>query len=276
MPLRLPSVRRRKAPPPGAKEGPGGTPEWLTPRAPAGSRRLTSSFFERFPAFFDTSETSTQPWRLNLRYEAMFAEHRDALEGSSVLDIASHDGRWSLAALETGATSVVGIEAREDLVEQAGATLRGYGIAEDRFDLVAGDVFEVLAKQPAQVDVVLCLGFFYHTLRYNELLSRIRQCGADTLIVDTLIRPELTDALIRIVPEPSARQGNAVQDEFSWGDEVLVGRPSFSAMKLLGEAHGFALEGWSDWGALLRDNPEATGVRDYRHGRRVTLRYRAL
>ncbi len=276
MPLRLPSVRRRKAPPPGAKEGPGSTPEWLKPRAPAGSRRLTSSFFERFPAFFSTSETSTQPWRLNLRYEAMFAEHRDALEGSSVLDIASHDGRWSLAALETGATSVVGIEAREDLVEQAGATLRGYGIVEDRFDFVAGDVFEVLAKQPAQVDVVLCLGFFYHTLRYNELLSRIRQCGAE----HTHCR-HLDPSRAHGCTHPH-RPGTQRAAGKRRAGRVLVGRRGARwATVLLGDeaarrGHGFALEAWSRLWALLRDDPEATGVRDYRHGRRVTLRYRAL
>lgn len=274
--MRLPARLRRSAPPPASDEGPDPQFEWLEPRAPVGTRRLVSPFFDRFPQFLETSETSTQPWRLNLRYEAMFAENRDVLEGASVLDIASHDGRWSLAALETGATSVVGIEARSDLVDQARATLDGYGVAADRYDFIAGDVFEVLARRQQDVDVVLCLGFLYHTLRYNELLTRIRQCGAHTLIVDTMIRPEVSEPVIRIVTEPSERQGHAVQDEFSWGDDVLVGRPSFSALRLMGEAHGFALEAWSDWGALLRDNPQAQGVRDYRLGRRVTVRFRAV
>ena len=274
--MRLPARLRRSVPPVAPDESPDPQFEWLEPRAPVGTRRLVSPFFDRFPEFFETSETSAQPWRLNLRYEAMFAENREVLEGASVLDIASHDGRWSLAALETGAKSVVGIEARSDLVEQAGATLDGYGVAADRYDFIAGDVFGVLARGQQDVDVVLCLGFLYHTLRYNELFTRIRQCGAHALIVDTIIRPELSDPVIRIVTEPSERQGNAVQDEFSWGDDVLVGRPSFSALQLLGEAHGFALEGWSDWGALIRDNPEAQGVRDYRLGRRVTVRFRAV
>jgi hypothetical protein len=255
--MRLPARFRRSVPPVASDESPDPQFQWLEPRAPVGTRRLVSPFFDRFPKFFDTSETSTQPWRLNLRYDAMFAENREVLEGASVLDIASHDGRWSL-------------------VEQAGATLDGYGVAGDRYDFIGGDVFEVLARGQQDVDVVLCLGFLYHTLRYNELFTRIRQCGARTLIVDTIIRPELSDPVIRIVTEPSARQGHAVQDEFSWGDDVLVGRPSFSALRLMGEAHGFTFEGWSDWGALIRDNPQARGVRDYRLGRRVTVRFRAV
>ena len=138
----------------------------------AGTLRITEGFFDRHPRFFSTSETSAHPWRLNLRHEAIFTEHRKAIEGSSVLDIASHDGRWSLAALEAGASSVLGIEARADLVQVAEENLRESGADETRFRFVAGDVFDVLGRGDTQVDVVLCLGFLYHTLRYNELWTR--------------------------------------------------------------------------------------------------------
>ena len=57
-------------------------------------------FFDAYPRFFETSQTSTQPWRLNLRHEAIFGDNAAAFPGARVLDIASHDGRWSLAALQ--------------------------------------------------------------------------------------------------------------------------------------------------------------------------------
>jgi protein-L-isoaspartate O-methyltransferase len=246
--------------------------EWLEPRSAKGSRTIESGFFADYPEFFTTSETSAQPWRLNLRYEAIFAENRECFGGARVLDIASHDGRWSLAAAQTGAASVVGIEAREDLVEKAGRTLERYGVEQSRYEFLAGDVFDVLAREKIQADVVLCLGFYYHTLRYNELLTRIRQTGARTVIVDTLIRPDESEPVLRLFREPTARQGNAVPDDFSWGDDVLVGRPSMPAMRMMVEAYGYRLESWSDWGALVRDNPQADGIGDYRDGRRVTLR----
>lgn len=252
-----------------APDRPAGPPS----TAPAGSRRLAAGFFERFPAFYDTSETSSFPWRLNLRHEAIFTEHDDLFPGARVLDIASHDGRWSMAALEAGAASVIGVEARPELVDRAVDTLRSHDVDEARFRFVAGDAFEVLAREEPQVDVVLCLGFLYHTLRHNELFTRIRRTGARHLLLDTEIHRG-TEPVVRLADEHVDRQGNAVADEFSYGDTVLTGRPTLAALDLLARTQGFAVERLSDWDGLLRDNPEADQVRDYRIGRRATLRLR--
>ena len=243
--------------------------------APPGSLAIGDGFFERFPEFYETSETSSFAWRLNLRHEAIFTANADLFAGARVLDIASHDGRWSMAALEAGAASVVGIEARPELVDNASANLRKYGVDESRFRFVAGDVFEVLAREGIEVDVVLCLGFLYHTQRHNELFTRIRQTGARHLVVDTEIHRS-GESVVRLADEHVERQGNAVADEFSYGDTVLTGRPSLSALELLGRTQGFALDGLSDWDGLLRDNPDADQVRDYRIGRRTTVRFRRV
>src|SRR5688500_618718 len=165
MSFALGRLARRWLPSAGDDRSPGGGTQGPAPLSAPGTRRVTTGFFDRYPRFFETSETSPQPWRLNLRYEAIFAEHADLLTGASVLDIASHDGRWSLAALETGARSVVGIEARRDLVEAAEENLRLSGADQTAFTFVAGDVFDVLAGDAVRVDLVLCLGFLYHTLR---------------------------------------------------------------------------------------------------------------
>lgn len=258
-------ARRRPVPP--VPERPAGPP---TSSAP-GSHEVGEGFFDRFPAFYDTSETSSFPWRLNLRHEAVIAQNADLFSGARVLDLASHDGRWSMAALEAGASSVLGIEARPELVVNAESTLRRYGVDESRFRFVAGDLFEVLAREQPQVDVVLCLGFLYHTLRHNELLTRIRRTGAHHVVLDTEIhRGE--QPVVWLDAEQVERQGNAVADEFSWGDTVLTGRPTLPALELLARAQGFSVERLSDWDGLLRDNPQADQVRDYRIGRRATLR----
>jgi predicted nicotinamide N-methyase len=265
----------RRSPPPAAdtadttRDQPAGPPSTAAP----GSRRVEEGFFERFPDFYDTSETSSYAWRLNLRHEAIFAENADLFPGARVLDIASHDGRWSMAALEAGAASVVGVEARPELVESAVANLRRYGVEDSRFRFVAGDVFDVLAAEQPEVDVVLCLGFLYHTLRHNELLTRVRQTGAHHVLVDTEVHRS-AEAVVRLADEHVQRQGNAVADAFSYGDTVLTGRPTLAALDLLARTQGFTVERLSDWDGLLRDNPAADQVRDYRIGRRATVRLR--
>ena len=102
-----------------------------------------------------------------------------------MLDLASHDGRWSLAALMSGARSVTSIEARPELVKGAAKNLAQYGYGADRARFLTGDVHQVLSTRDFDADVVLCLGFLYHTLRYNELLHGIRRTGAGYLIIDT-------------------------------------------------------------------------------------------
>jgi hypothetical protein len=148
-------------------------------------------------------------------------------------------------------------------------------VDEARWRFVQGDVFEALEGADIEVDVVLCLGFFYHTLRHNELLSRIRRTGAGSIVMDTEIQRS-GESIMRIGQEFITHQGNAVADEFSFGDIVLTGRPSVPALELLGRGHGFELERLSDWAAVLRDNPAADQVGDYRIGRRVTCRFRRL
>jgi Methyltransferase domain len=242
------------------------------PRRPPGSAEA-SMFFDTHPRFYATSRTAAHRGRLNMRYEAIFAENRDIFEGARVIDIASHDGRWSFAALETGAAEVLGIEARDELVDAARANLDHYGVDPSRYRFVAGDVFDVLGRDEGPVDVVLCLGFLYHTLRYPELMHRIRDRAPRHLIVDTFVVAGRTaKPVVHLFTERTKRESNAVVDPFSHGNRTLVGWPSLTGLEALVEAYGFAVERYSDWGSLVRDNPDLGNASDYAEGRRVTAR----
>lgn len=240
-----------------------------------GSRVVTSPFFDQFPRFYETSETFAYPSRLNLRHEAIFGENQDVFESHRVLDIASHDGRWSFAALEAGAVSVVGIEGRPELVEAANETFAHYKVSPERYRFVADDIYHALAQEHWEFDVVLCLGFLYHTLRYNELMARIRQCHPMYLIIDTEVAGD-ERSLVHLRVENVTPQRNAVKDEFSYGDAVLSGKPSVRGLETIVGAYGFQLERFSDWAGLTRDNPEnADEFKNYLRGYRVTARFRA-
>lgn len=235
--------------------------------------RQASWFFERFPRFYLTSSTAPTTARLNLRYEAIFSENRDIFAGASVLDLASHDGRWSLAALASGARSVIGIEARPELVKAATENLRAYGYGEDRARFITGDVHEVLNSKHFEADVVLCLGFLYHTLRYNELLCGIRRTNARYLILDTF-SPYMMGPVsnVHVIIERADEQGEAVADTYTHGSSVLVGCPNLAAIRTMVRAYGYQIERLSDWAGLLRDNPQTDNCRDYANERRITIR----
>ena len=103
------------------------------------------NFFDNFERFYATSNTSPFPHRLNGRHHAIIARNADVLAGKRVLDIASHDGRWSFAALQAGAAHVTGMEPRQELIDNARETFTHYGIDPARYDFTCGDVFNLLA-----------------------------------------------------------------------------------------------------------------------------------
>ncbi len=232
------------------------------------------SFFAAYPRFLETSETSAELGRLDLRYHAIFRENADVFRGARVLDIASHDGRWSFAALATGAAHVTGIEARPELVAAASDNLAHYGVDPSRYRFLAGDVFDALAGETLDVDVVLCLGYLYHTLRYNELLRRIRDLHPTWVIVDTAVS-RAKGPLVRLVVENTERQGNAAVDRWSWNERALVGWPTVDAVKLMLDSYDFPVDGRTRWRALVKANPHLSGVEDYGTGRRITVRARS-
>lgn len=252
------------------------------------SERRDARFFDAYPRFFQTSHTSAWPDRLNARHEAIIETNRDALVGARVLDIASHDGRWSFAALKAGVAHVTGIEPRAELVAEAEASMRAYGVSNERFRFVTGDVFEHL--DGLHFDVVLCLGFYYHTLRHAELLDRIERTGARLVVIDTEVTPSAelppdtpSDDPRRVYGNPFGLQllREAVDDQrMGWHDRLtrnghtLVARPSRAAIRFMGEHFGFAMTEY-DWSAHFERRPgDAVTMVDYAEGWRGTYALR--
>ena len=52
-------------------------------------------FFSEHPEFFETSQTGAHPNRLRARHRAIIEHNVAIIAKRSILDIASHDGRWS-------------------------------------------------------------------------------------------------------------------------------------------------------------------------------------
>jgi len=192
-------------------------------------------FFDDYPLFTTTSQTAASTTRLNLRHRAIIEANTDILKGARVLDLASHDGRWSFAALKAGASDVTGVEIRRALVDSAQKTFAEYGSLTDTYEFVQGDVFEVMRHRDFEVDVVLCLCFMYHTLRYPELLHGITKANSDHCIIDTKIITD-EEPVVRLLPNDTRVQSNAAADGVSRGSTVVAGWPSLSALRVLLES----------------------------------------
>lgn len=223
-------------------------------------------FFDAYSQFLDTSKTGATSIRLNARYRAIIEHNRALFPGREVLDIASHDGRWSFAALDAGASKVVGIEARDHLVRNANENMSTLGVAEERYEFILGDVFEVMKQRALKADLVLLLGFFYHTERHGELASLLSKTGASHIILDTNILPAANNPLglplSHLFAEPTSSEANAVGSD----ERAVVGHPSREAIKLIFSNQGFGIQEF-DW-VPFRGGSDTL---DYNQDRRSTF-----
>jgi hypothetical protein len=113
--------------------------------------------------------------------------------------------------MKAGATNVVGIEARDYLVQASDANLREHGISENSFRFIAGDVFENLERiEPHSSDTVFCFGFFYHVANHILLLSKIARLKPKYLILDTALYLDPYNVIV-LYAEDTEREASAAQ-----------------------------------------------------------------
>ncbi len=229
-------------------------------------------FFDDNPEFLETSETAAAQDRLNLRHLGMIEENADILRGRSVVDIASHDGRWSYAALDAGATHVTALEGRGRLIENTKRTFDAKGVRATKYTLIQGDAHQTLFNPEVKGEVVLCLGFLYHTARYVELMAGIRSTGAEYVIVDTRVIQNVAGPLVQMRTESVIGEALAMKDRYTLRKRAMSAVPSEAAVVLMLEWIGYEVDHRTDWPGLLAQHPDAASVEQYADGSRVTFR----
>jgi hypothetical protein len=214
-------------------------------------------FFDAYPRFVETSETG--PWldRLNARYLALIHENRSLIDGARVLDLASHDGRFTFAALQAGAAHVVGIEHDPRLVHAAGEHLAHYGVSPDGYDFLSGDLFATMSTA-GPCDVVFVFGILYHLNDHMRLLTELADLDARTMIFDTNVATvpgaviELRAPIAGSPPPPGSQ---------------IEGWPTRAALEAMWSSFGWSYE-FFDWRTSeMAGHPK---LDDYAGGRRVT------
>jgi len=181
-----------------------------------------------------------------------------------VLDLASHDGRWSFAAGKAGASYVLGIEARPHLVEAARNNVLAYGA--DNVEFIQGDVMNDL-HLAGHFDTVFCFGFLYHTIDHMPLLRAIRNVDPKHVIIDTVISL-LPNAMVEVGTERVDREGAAAFGD--GGAVAVIGKPTKLALEQMLAAIGFSEIRYYNWrgaGISCWNDLEL-----YYLGSRVTLR----
>ena len=197
--------------------------------------------------------------RLERRREFIVEPYADEIKDSRVLDLASHDGRWAYALAGAGAREVVGIEFRQELIDEFAEYPEGE--TKDRVSLVQGDVFEELPKLIAageKFDVVAIYGLYYHIMDHYALLKLVKQLGARLVVIDSEFLTR--DApLIRLSTEDTNKHLNTISHETGQA-RAPIGIASKQALEMMAESLDYSVS-WADWNTM----PEADrlGLSEY-------------
>jgi len=229
---------------------------------------MSPTFFDDFPSFYETSKTSSQPNRLNYRVKALIEDNLELVKEKNILDIASHDGRFSFAAIKFGASHVLGIEGNPNLVKKARENMEKYNIPKSKYDFISADIHQEIQKiQPNTVNTVFCFGFFYHTIHHVYLLDQIRKLKPQNLIIDTNVI--ISDStILEISAQGGDDEGSAILSPDTKNNQTLVGIPTKSAVELMLYNMNYSFKHY-DWHSQNIDDWDFLG--DYKSGRRITL-----
>jgi tRNA (mo5U34)-methyltransferase len=110
--------------------------------------------------------------------------------GLAALDLASHQGWFSVNMARSGFSTVLGIDARESHVEDSQLIRDIYGL--DHLSFQQGDIHLLDEQQLGQFDVVLMLGLLYHL---ENPIGALRVCRAlckNLCLIETQIVPGMS------------------------------------------------------------------------------------
>lgn len=218
--------------------------------------------------------TLAEPYaqRMHERHKRIIGANLEHIEDKTILDLASNNGRWTWAALQAGASYVLGIEGRQELIDSGQREFAD--IDSDRFDFECGDVYN--AEQIAgrlgknHFDTVLCLGLFYHISDHYRLIRVMRDFAPTCIIIDsTFLKRGIPEVRFKVEdpddPSMAIAEGSA--------NRALAGTASVGFLKLAADLSGYDL----DFVPWLREETEYQEpvegyLDDERKARRMTAR----
>ena len=150
-------------------------------------------FFISHDSPFLTTDTRTKRWAVpynpecvNGRIGVLLDDNRLLLQNQSILDIGSHTGIFSLAALQLGAKFVHGIDVEERTVKRCIDLFTEEDISVSKYKFENKDIISFLEKaEKNSYDTIFCFGVLYYITEPYRLLKLMVRAAKKSIIVDT-------------------------------------------------------------------------------------------
>ncbi|MEL7034697.1 MAG: class I SAM-dependent methyltransferase [Cyanobacteria bacterium J06592_8] len=146
---------------------------------------MTSLMFDYAELPYGSGKDQKARNRFNWRYELLFTRNKELIQDKVILDLACNNGRLSYPCLALGAKKIIGVEARQELIETGKKYLHGTGF-ENKMEFIQADLFEYMSSvSKGEFDLILCCGFLYHTVKQVEFFRLLKQISPSSTIIDT-------------------------------------------------------------------------------------------
>jgi len=123
--------------------------------------------------------------------DAVLSEHYpDGLAGKTAVDLACHQGYFSVHMVNSGVESVLSIDARPEHIEDTQLISRVMGI--ENINTLQSDVHLLDTDSLGEHDIVLCLGLIYHLENPIGALRKARALCKDVCIIETQVVPGMS------------------------------------------------------------------------------------
>lgn len=183
--------------------------------------------------------------RLAQRAQNLFSNNSTLLQGKHVLDLACNNGRMAYGALSAGAAKVTGVEIRPELISDGILHIAKVGL-QDKMAFIEHDIFSFMDEaRPGDFDVILCLGFLYHTVRHADFFRACARLKPETVIIDTNVAKNYFWFGRKMFGKPPAlflthEHPNETRNTFD--EDGLVYWPSCSYLEAMFSRAGFGSE----------------------------------
>jgi hypothetical protein len=224
-------------------------------------------------AGYVVSDKSAQ--RMIERHKKIIDANVEYIRDKTILDLASHNGRWTFAALQAGAKFAMGIEGRQVLIDRGLPDFKD--IDPSRFKFACGDIFDMRsiikkAGGPMRFDTIFCLGIFYHITDHYRLMRLMASFQPQCIILDTgslttekpIIQFRLEDA-----DNPLMAIREREDQKFS-----MSGVASWGFIKMAAELNGYeaVLIPWKESEVQYREPVDDYFGKPGGKGQRITVR----
>ena len=235
--------------------------EWFYTFELPGGEKTRTYHGGSLDAIHETRWTMLRDW-LRQRFQGDLGDLR-------VLDLASHQGFFSIRMAQMGFGEVIGVEARGQHVEDSSLIAAALGM--DQVSFRQGDIHDIDAGELGQFDVVLMLGLLYHLENPVGALRTCRALCRNACLVETQIVPGMTGQVdfgsYEFVRPLKGTFGIIDETEETHGPETSITGiclvPSLDGLLWIMDKVGF------EQPAVLPPPPDA--YEQLRHGKRVMV-----